>query len=297
MKSKLSKNAIIGLTFIVSLVMLYFGVNYLKGVNVFKKRNVYYAVFENVSKLYVSSPIFVKGFQVGLVHSIKIKSVDPLLFVVEMNMSEGFKIRDESRLEFGVDIFGASTVNLIMPETGAFLQPGDTIPGYQEADILDGVVKIAPRADMVLIRVDSLVWALNKLMSNPMWEKSIEGIGVTVQELNSSGQKLNSILNSVEKDLPEISQNLSAVSGDLKEVSSKLNELELQKTFASIDEAVENLKILSTKLNSSDNSLGLLMNDRQLYDSINSTLNSTTKLLEDIRLNPEKYLSIKLRLF
>lgn len=297
MKSNLSKNLIIGLTFIASLVMLYFGVNFLKGLNVFKKKNVYYAVFDDVSKLYVSSPIFVKGYQIGLVNAINIAQEDPLLFAVEMNLSEGFKIREKSHLEFGVDLFGASTVNLIMPDVGVYLAPGDTISGTQEEGMLDGIVKMAPKGDAILLKVDSIASALNKLIYSPIMERSLQGVGTTIEELNRSSQSLTAILKTLEKDLPEISQNLNSVSGDLKNVTGELKQIELQKTFASIDETVDNLKTLSSKLNSSDNSLGLLMNDTKLHDSINATINTATQLLEDIRLHPERYLSIKVRLF
>lgn len=297
MKSNLSKNAIIGLTFIASLAMLYFGVNFLKGVNVFKKKNIYYAVFDDVSKLYVSSPIFVKGYQVGLVNSIKIANPEPMRFAVEMNLSDGFKIRENSRLEFGVDVFGASTVNLIMPESGAYLNPGDTIQGNQEVGMLDNVARMAPKADSILLRVDSVVMALNKLMSNPMWEKSIEGMGATIDELNRSSRSLNVMLQGLQSDIPTVSKNLSIVSSDLKDVSGQIKQMELQKTYASIDETVSNLKMLSAKLNSRDNSLGLLVNDTKLHDSINTTINTASKLLEDIRLNPERYLNVRVRLF
>lgn len=297
MKLNLSKNAIIGLAFIASLVMLYFGVNYLKGVNVFKKKNVYYAVFDDVSKLYVSSPIFVKGYQIGLVNSINIANTEPLSFTVEMNLADGFKVRENSRLEFGVDLFGASTVNLIMPEIGNYLQPGDTILGEQEIGMLDGVTKMAPKADSILMRVDSVVMTLNKLMSNPMWEKSIEGMGATIAELNRSSKSLNVMLATLQKDLPAVSSNLTTVSSDLKDITGELKQMELEKTFSSIDETVNNLKSLSSKLNSSDNSLGLLMNDTQMHDSLSTIINAATKLLEDIRTNPQKYLSIKVRLF
>lgn len=297
MKLNLSKNAIIGLTFIASLVMLYFGVNFLKGVNVFKKKNVYYAVFDDVSKLYVSSPIFVKGYQIGLVNAINIANEEPLRFAVEMNLNDGFRVRENSLLEFGVDLFGASTVNLIMPNSGVYLEPGDTIQGNQEVGMLDGVAKMAPKADSILLRVDSVVMTLNKLMSNPMWERSIDGMGATIEELNRSSRSLNVMLATLQKDLPAVSQNLTAVSSDLKDVTGELKQMELQKTFSSIDATVDNLKTLSSKLNSSDNSLGLLMNDTQLHDSLSTTLNTATKLLEDIRLNPEKYLSIRVRLF
>ena len=108
---------------------------------------------------------------------------------------------------------------------------------------------------------------------------------------------MNAIMASIRKDLPTVTQNLTAVSNDLKEVTAELNSLELQKTFNAIDNTVENLKILSSKLTSTDNSLGKLTSDTQLHDSLTNTLQTATKLLEDIRENPGRYLSIRVRLF
>jgi phospholipid/cholesterol/gamma-HCH transport system substrate-binding protein len=154
-----------------------------------------------------------------------------------------------------------------------------------------------PKADSILLRIDSVLFTLNRLMSNPAWESSIEGIGSTVAQLQRSSVGLHAIVGSLEKELPEISSNLNAVSYDLKEVSKELSEMEMKKTFDSIDETVNNLKLLTTKINSDDNSLGLLINDTRLHDSLNVTIETATKLLEDIRQNPDRYLSIKVRLF
>lgn len=297
MKSNLSRNALIGLAFLASLFMIYFGINFLKGVNVFKNQNLYYAVFSDVSKLQISSPVYVKGYQVGLINNIKMINSDPLEFLVGINMEEVIAIPEGSHLEYEIDLFGASTVNLVLATSDIYLQPGDTLLGEKEIGLIDGVAGVVPMADSILMRIDSIVYSLNKLVSNPAWESSIEGVGSTVDQLNNSSKSLNKIVGALENDLPQISQNLTDVSGDLKTVSSELSQMDLQRTYASIDETINNLKLITEKFNSDNNSMGLLLNDTRLHDSLNVTLDNATRLLEDIRVNPDRYLTIRLKLF
>lgn len=297
MKTKITRNALIGLAFIASLFMIYFGINFLKGVNVLKKQNLYYAVFDDVSNLLISSPVYVKGYQIGLVSNIRMISTNPMRFAVGINLEENMRITEGSYLEYGIDLFGASTANLVMESSDLYLQPGDTLTGSKVRGVMEGVAGVMPQADAILLRIDSVLFTLNKLMSNPAWERSITGIGSTVEQLNRSSASLNRMVGSLEKELPEISSNLNTVSGDLKKVSTELTQMDMRSTFSSIDETVSNLKLLTTKINSDDNSLGLLMNDTKLHDSLNVTIDTATKLLEDIRQNPERYLSIKVRLF
>jgi phospholipid/cholesterol/gamma-HCH transport system substrate-binding protein len=297
MKTNLTRNALIGLAFIASLVMIYFGINFLKGLNVFRKQNQYYAVFDDVSKLLISSPVYVKGYQIGLINNIEMMSADPMRFAVGINLEEGLRITEGSYLEYGIDLFGASTVNLVMAPSAVYLQPGDTLTGGKEVGLMDGVANVMPKADSILMRIDSVIYSLQMLMSNPTWERSIEEIGSTVEHLNRSSESLQKIVGDIETDLPVITNNLTSVSTDLKEISGDLNQMDIKRTFASIDETVYNLKELTRKMNSTDNSVGLLMNDTRLHDSLNATINTATKLLEDIRQNPERYLSIKVRLF
>ena len=297
-QSKFSRNFIIGVSFLIALVSLYFGVNFLKGTNVLRKQKTYVVLFDNVSGLYTSSPVYVNGYQIGLVSNIRMHSSNPIRFAVDINLEGDYRIPKGSYFEFGSDLLGASQVNLVANETvGELLSPGDTLAGRQKADMMRSAAGMLPKADSIMMHVDSVVLTLNRLLANPMWEQSIVGIGSTVSQLDKSSQNINAILLSLRTDLPAVTRNLTAVSNDLKDVTAELNSLELQKTFNSIDNTVDNLKLLSSKLTSTDNSLGKLTNDTQLHDSLTSTINTATKLLEDIRQNPERYLSIRVRLF
>ena len=298
MKLKLSKNASIGLSFLISLAIIYFGINFLKGINIFQNQNNYIAVFDDVSGLNISSPVLVNGYQIGLVSSIRIISTDPLKFAVEIRLNDDFKIKEGSTLEFGTDLLGGSSVKLkINNKATRYLNPGDTLLGGRSAGMMDSVEKIAPKADSLLLHIDSTVIALNQLLTNPAWQQSISGINRIVDELQVSAHNINNIILGIGKEIPEITQDLTVVINNLKKVSDELYAADLNHTLVSLDETITNLNLLSQKLNTPDNSLGKLTNGSELHDSLIVTINTATKLLEDVRKNPKKYLSVKLRLF
>jgi len=298
MKNNLRKNVIIGLAFLASLMMLYFGVNFLKGFNVLKKQNNYVAVFDDVTGLVVSSPIYLNGYQVGLVNSIKMISTDPVKIAVEIGLEENFKLKSGSYLEYDIELLGGSACKLLMDnESTTYLHVGDTIRGTKSRGLMDGVAQIMPKADSILAHVDSVVLALNSIMRDPAMQQSLTNVQQTVVSLNAATSKLNMMLGDLQADLPQISGNLNTVSSNLKDVTNDINSLDINKTFQSIDQTVANLELLTSKLNSPDNSVGKLLNTPEFHDSLNVTIQSVTNLLNDIRKDPKKYLDVRVRLF
>lgn len=298
MKTNLSRNVIIAITFIVSLALLIFGINFLKGVNIFKKQNTYTAVFDDVLGLNVSSPVYINGFQIGLVNSINMIQESPLKFGVEIRLDKGFRVKKGSRAEFGADLLGGSSLKLLVNEYATeYLTPGDTIQGMRAAGMMDGVARVVPKADTILMHIDSVVLALNKLIQDPSWKSSITGIDQTIRSLNVASANITTMTRGLNQQVPTIASNLNVVSGDLKSVSEKLNRIDLDKTYKELDKTIANLNLISQKLNTPDNTLGKLTSSTELHDSLNVTIQNATRLLEDIRKNPERYLSVKVRLF
>lgn len=293
-----SKNAKIGLAFLVGLVMIYFGINFLKGVNIFQKQNSYISVFNNVNNLNLSSPILINGYQVGLVNSIHLMDNDSMSLAVEIKLDKGFKVKKGSKLEFSTDFLGNSSVNLLINPYGTeYLSPGDTILGTRAVGLMDGVARVIPKTDSIMSRLDSMSVALLTLTTSPAWLNSLEAMSGTMQEFQTSSKSLKSVLAELEKNLPNMADNLLAITTDFRKVSQNMAEIDVNKTFNSLDSTLLNLQELSASLTRTDNSLGKLTQDTQLHDSLTSTINSATKLLEDIRKNPEKYLSVRVRLF
>lgn len=299
MQKKYSRNLIIGVSFLVALALIYFGVNYLKGFNVLKRQNTYVAIFDDVSGLFTSSPIYVNGFQVGLISNIKMHSNgNPIKFAVDINLEGDYKIPKGSYIEFSSDFLGSSTANIIVnANSNGFYVPGDTLSGQREADMFGSVSNIVPRADSLLVHLDSVVISINKLMSSPLWQEALQGIGSTIASLDAGSNSLNKMMHNLNKDMPEITNNIAGITDDLKDVTNDLASLEIEKMFKSIDSTLENIESLTAKLNSDDSSIGKLMTDTQLHDSLTTTLSSVSQLLDDIRKDPQKYLSVKVKLF
>lgn len=293
-----SRNVKIGIAFLVSIVMIYFGINFLKGVNIFRKQNTYISVFDNVNNLNVSSPILVNGYQVGLINSIHMMDNDSLDLAVEIRLDKGFRVKKGSKLEFSSDFLGSSSVSLLInPYTTEYLSPGDTITGTRAVGLMDGVARVIPKTDSIMSRLDSVSIALQTIATNPSWISAIESMSETMKQLETSSVSLKKVMADLENDMPTIGNNFAQISTNFKKVSEDLAEINVQKTFNTLNSTLINLKLLSESLTSPDNSLGKLTNDTQLHDSLTSTINSATQLLEDIRKNPEKYLSVRLRLF
>ncbi len=293
-----SRNVKIGVGFLVSLGMMFFGINFLKGVNIFKKQNTYISVFDNVFNLNVSSPILINGFQVGLVNSIRMIDTDSMELAVEIRLDKGLKVKKGSKLEFSSDFLGSSSVSLINnPYSTEYLSPGDTILGTRAVGLMDGVAKVIPKTDSIMARLDSVTISLQKIATSPTWITAIESMGETMKQLEASSTSLRKVMANLESDMPTIGNNFAEISTNFKKVSEDLAEIDINKTFDSLDSTLFNLKHLSESLTNTDNSLGKLTNDTQLHDSITSTINSATQLLDDIRKNPEKYLSVRVRLF
>ena len=258
MKINFSRNFIIGTAFIVSIVLLYFGINFLKGTNIFKKQQTYIAIFDDITGLNTSSPVYVNGYQIGLVNDIRMHSENPVKLAVEINLNGNYKIPKGSYFRFTSDFLGVSTVKLIMEEgaTEIYAQ-GDTIPGRQTGDMLASVGNVIPKTDSLLTHIDEAVSSLNELISSPLWLNSAQGINATISELNAGSKNLQRLMGSLQKDIPVVTGNLVNVSNDLKEISAKVNSAEIEKTFASLNETIDNLKIVTDKINQPDNS-GLL---------------------------------------
>ena len=293
-----SKNVKIGIAFLVSLAMIYFGINFLKGVNVFKKQNTYISVFDNVFNLNISSPILVNGYQVGLINSISMMEDDSMNLAVEIRLDKGFRVKKGSKLEFSTDFLGSSSVSLLVnPYSTEYLSPGDTIAGTRAVGLMDGVAKVIPKTDSIMARLDSVTIALQTIATDPSWLSAIESLSKTMKQLEASSSSLTKVMANLEDDMPTIGSNLAEITTNFKTVSEDLAEIDVNNTFNTLDSTLVNLKHLSESLTSNDNSLGKLTNDTQLHDSITSTVNSATQLLNDIRKNPEKYLSVRLRLF
>ena len=290
MKKVFSKEVIIGLVTLVSLFILYSGINYLKGVNIFKPTNHYYVLMPNVTELQPSSPVYIDGFKVGIVSTIdyELNNFTPERLVVQISLDKNIKIQTGSYIELKSGLTSGAYLNLVMNKyVSAFCQIGDTIEGISNPGLMDKVSQdILPQIENILPRLDSILIGIQTIVNHPSLSQSLVNIEATTASLQKSSNQLNALL---AKDIPVIVGNLKQVSSDFTMVSADLKELDINETLSSVDKAIKNIDQMTMQLNNTDNSLGLLLNDQSLYNNLDSTAKNAADLLKDIKEQPKRY--------
>lgn len=292
--AKVSKEFKIGIAFLIAIFLLYYGISFLRGVNIFKASSEYMVVFDDVSGLAISSPVTMNGYQVGLVSTMSLDPNKPGRVVTYLNMNKDIKIPRNGKMYLDVSMLGSATIILEADfKTEDFISTSDTIIGIRKKGLMDAAGDLTPQIGQLVPKIDSILTGIQLLVTNPALNQSMENINAITGDLAKSTKQMNALLAKLNKDVPVITGNLATVSNDFAGVSKQVSAMDLHSTYRSVDSTMKNIHYLSSKLTAKDNSLGLLLNDRQLYDSINSTIGNASLLLKDVKENPQKYINVK----
>lgn len=301
------KNVLIGLTVVVSICILYWGIEYLKGINLLKPANFYYAKFEKVNGLTVASPVTVNGFKVGQVREITY-DYDTNQISVELSFEKGLKIPDGSTITFSNELLGAAALQLNLGASKTYMEVGSVIPTQMQGGLMDKVGNdMMPALVSILPKVDSIVGSVNQILANPAIAASVTRCDAITRELAASSVQLTELMANLNKAIPGmvhnangVLANANALTGDLRTTTGNLNtitgnlkELPLDTTLNRINATLANVQRLTAKLNNENSSLGMLLNDKKLYQNATSTVASLDSLLQDVKKHPKKYVTIK----
>ncbi|RRD62112.1 MlaD family protein [Tannerella forsythia] len=293
MKMKFSKEVTIGIVTIISLVLLYIGVNYLKGINLFRPANHYYVACSNVKDVTISSPVFVEGFKVGLVRSISYDYSTTGKIMVEISLEESMRINKGSYISLEKTLLSGGELHIHLNKyVDEYLKSGDTIEGRSPEDMMTSVQeKMLPQIIDLLPKLDSILYSLQLLVSHPALSRSLDHIEKTTASLEVSSRQLNQLLGN---DVPVIASNLKTTTDNFAALSEEMKNLNLKGSIQSLNLTIDNLGQTTTKLNAKDNSLGLLLNDTLLYNNLNKTVINASDLLIDLKQNPKRYVRFSL---
>ena len=287
MKKIFSKEMMIGLVTAISLILLYVGVNYLKGINVFKPINHYFVRMPRVTELQQSSPVYIDGFKIGVVNAIDFHFDDRNFITVEVSLDKQMRIQTGSYFELKSGLTSGAYLDLRLNRyVETYYSVGDTIDGVSAPGMMDQVSNLMPQVENILPRLDSILQGIQMIVNHPALVQSLEHISASTAALDNSSQQLNQILS---RDLRPMLTNLNQTTSDLAVLSGKVKQLDLDLTLNKVNSVLQNMDQMSKQLNDKNNSLGLLLNDRSLYDNLDSTAANASQLLLDLRLNPKRY--------
>ncbi len=292
-----TKEVKIALVAIVGIVVLFFGLHFLKGMPVFSTDKVYYASFKDINGLSSSNPIYADGYQVGNVKSIIYDYNKSGRVLVEFQVDNDLRIPKGSSAEIMSDLMGNIKMNLLLANNPRErVEPGDTIQGNLDAGLMGSVQSLVPAVAAMLPKVDSILSSVNMLLADPALRASLHNIQTISSNLAVTSAGLNRLVAEANGKVPGILSKADYAMGkagstldNADRLSANLAELDVAQTLAKVDRTLDNVECVTRQLNSPNGSLGLLMRDPGLYNNMNSTVRAADSLLTDLKKHPKRY--------
>lgn len=292
---KLSKEIKIALVAVLAICIVYVGIIFLKGLKLFSNDVSYYVEMTDVQGMPTASDVRANGLKVGSVKNITFNP-DKQNLTVEISVDPQFRIPQGTTVFMTKEMLGSAMMNLKLgADPTAILSPGDTINGTPMVDLMTAAGNMIPHVEKMLPKVDSILTALNTLTNDPALSASMHNMAFITEELKTTTTQLNGLLG---KDVPQLMAKTNNICTHLESTTSKIDQIDLIGMAQKTDTMLFNLQDmtfrLNTAMNSKETSIGMLMNDNAIALHLDSTLMNSSRLLEDLRLHPKRYVHFSL---
>ena len=287
---KLTKEIKIALVAIVGILVMYFGINFLKGMNLFSTNNAYYMTFDDIQGLGASTPIYADGYKVGTVDGLEYDYKENGPIKVKVDIIKDLRIPQGSKAEIVKDLMGNLQVNLLLANNPRErVEPGGIIPGAVNGGMMDKAANLLPVVEKMLPKLDSILTSVNALLADPALAASLHNVETITSNLTVSTRELNTLMAGLNKQVPGMIGKANGVLDNTNRLTANLASLDVQGTLNKVNQTLESAHQFTEKLNSNQGSLGLLMNDTKLYDNLTSTMSHADSLVIDLKAHPKRY--------
>lgn len=287
---KLTKEIKIALVAIVGILIMYFGINFLKGMNLFSTNNAYYMTFDDIQGLGASTPIYADGYKVGTVDGMEYDYKENGPIKVKVDIIKDLRIPQGSKAEIVKDLMGNLQVNLLLANNPRErVEPGGVIPGAVNGGMMDKAANLIPVVEKMLPKLDSILTSVNALLAEPALAASLHNVETITSNLTVSTRELNTLMAGLNKQVPGMIGKANGVLDNTNRLTANLASLDVQGTLNKVNQTLESAHQFTEKLNSNQGSLGLLMNDTKLYDNLTSTMSHADSLVIDLKAHPKRY--------
>lgn len=295
MKLKYSREMKVGILAVIAVFLMYFGFNFLKGVNIFSATNSYYAAYTHLNGLTEQAPVYIKGYKVGQVDKIYYDFTDENAFSVAFSIDKAIALPCGTQTALIADgLLGGSALQLNLPDesNGTFYAKGDTLPAVIVPGLLDNLQdEMLAQLSSVLTKVDSLMATVNQQLEGDHICRTLAQIDNATRDLAVVSGQLKTAMNT---QVPAILDDAQGAVADIRGFSANLGKVDIDNTIHRVDSMVSNLQTLTASINSADGTVGLLLNDKELYLSLANTVASADSLLVDLKANPKRYVHFSL---
>lgn len=292
---KITKEIKIALVAICGLVIMFIGMNFLKGLNLFSSTSTYFISFDDISGLSSSAPIYADGYKVGAVSDIQYDYDKSGNIIIKAEIDKQLRIPQGSSAEIVSDMLGNVKVNLLLANNPRErVAIGGIINGNINNGAMGQLQDMVPTVMAILPKLDSIAASLNVLLADPALANSLHNVETVTGNLTVTTSQLNTLLTNLNRDVPGMMKKAGNVLDNTTTLTANLSKVDVAGTMAKVDATLQNVEEFTAQLNDREGSLGLLMHDPALYNNMNSTLRSADSLLIDLKAHPKRYVHFSL---
>ncbi len=295
---KLSKEFKVGLFMVTAITLLYFGFNFLKGIDFFSSSSKYYAIYENVDKLTESNQVFLNGYAVGRVSQLQIQQQKNRV-IVELDINADIILTDSSMAILNGEILGGRFIQLVMGNGGKLLKPNDTIPAEVAKGLMDFITQ---SAEPVAANLQTTLKNVNKILENLV--RNTRRLDTMFINLQGTPQLINRTLYTANTNIEGLSTSFKGVAGNLnntlaelkptlenfRSLSDSLKVLELNRTMSKAQQSLTKLNETLDKMSNGENTVSKLMTEDSLYNNLNKLLLTIDTLAKHFNEHPKHFL-------
>lgn len=275
---------------ILGVVVLFFGLQFLKGLSLLSNDDTYYVTFDDISGLSASSPVYANGYKVGVVKDIVYNYSGDGKIVAAVGLSKEMRLPKGSTAEIESDMLGNVKMNLVLAGNPLeSVAAGDTIQGGKDSGMLGKAANMLPAVEKMLPKIDSILTSLNALLADQALASSLHNVNRITDNLAVTTSQLNTLTASLNRKVPGMLDKADNVLCNTEQLTGKLSDIDFAATMTKVDATLNNVNRLTEALDSKEGTLGLLMRDPQLYYNLSSTMRSADSLLIDLRQHPKRY--------
>ncbi len=298
----MNKELKIGFVALLAIVGLFIGINYLKGLDVLNSSRKFYAKYENIGGLKVGSSVFVNGYQVGMVSNIDLLANENQQLLVTISIEKDFDIPKNSILKIvNQDLMGTKSVNLILGDAASFAVDEDTLISGMEGSLKEEVsAQILPlkiKTEELIGSIDSVMTIIAAILDKDARENlsnSLQSLDQTFLLMNQTMIKVNQIVDQNDERISSIVKNLEANNDEITNILKNFSNISDDIAQSNIKNLLTSLSAASKKINDSEGSLGMLINDKDLYLNLEKSSKELEALIKDIKANPKRYVSFSI---
>lgn len=287
-----------GIIAIATLAAFVWGFNFLKGRNVLKKTRVFYAEYHNVDGLTKGRPVTINGLQIGSVSDIVFLPNMSGELLVRLEIDNPFPFSTNSILKiYGADLMGAKSLAIIIKEGDILAITGDTLKGIIDPSITtvlnDEVQPIKKKLEHLMAALDTTAYNINQLTGG----ENGKNIGKVIYNLNKNLENFTAVSSKLKENsesIDSIFYNINAMSRNFKTLSDSLSEAQIASTVNNLNNVLSQLGTTLDSVNNGEGTISKLLHDKDLYDNLTATTKELHDLLEDVKLNPKRYVHVSI---